>query len=58
MGSHKAAISGHGTIVDSSATTAFALKEGESKHSAKGAWKIEDSQMYFKGMYYTNTFLV
>lgn len=44
-------------IVDSSARTAFALKEGKTKHLAKGVWKIEDTQLYFTGMSCTNAFL-
>lgn len=57
IGSHKAAISANGVIVDSSARTAFALKEGKTKHLAKGVWKIEDTQLYFTGMSCTNAFL-
>lgn len=49
IGSHKAAISANEVIVvdqlDSSARTAFALKEGKTKHLAKGAWKIGDIQL-------------
>ena len=47
----------NGVIVDSSARTAFALKEGKTKHLAKGVWKIEGTKLYFKGMSSTNTFL-